>query len=152
LKYYKKAKQTPVFDKTPNTKYLHESESDSILDSINSIGDVVIKRGKDLRSGKNLSDYWKNGKFDHIKFWLNHQKLFHKLWSLSLEKALTNPTDFSCETLFSESGYASNSHCSKLKSTQFEREVILAHNLQHVFFDVEHEVDIFLRGSVTGLE
>ena len=57
---------------------------------------------------------------------------------------ITVPTEVSCETLFSESGYSSSARRTRLKSIQFEREVNIAHNLQWVFFDMDRAVDTFI--------
>ena len=48
------------------------------------------------------------------------------------------------EKLFSESGYASNAHKTIFASRHFEQYFIFAHNLQHIYFDEEHAVNIFL--------
>jgi hypothetical protein len=46
--------------------------------------------------------------------------------------------------LFSESGYASTSLQTRLKSKQFEQEVIIAHSLQYAFLNLERAGDIFM--------
>ena len=145
VRQYRKPEMMPKFKRTPNTKYLHGTESDTISDTTIAIGDKVEERGADLPSGKNLADYFNlEGEFLHIKFWMDHKKKFPMLWSYAVERSSSNPTEVSCETLFSESGYASNARRTRLKSVQFEREVNIAHNLQWVFFDIERAVDTFL--------
>ena len=81
---------------------------------------------------------------------MDHSKKFPKLWSFAVERASCNPTEVSCETLFSESGYASTARNTKLSSRQFEREVSIARNIQVVYFDIEHAVDVFLARKKKG--
>lgn len=142
---YRKMAQLPEFKKTNGTKYLHGTDSDTISDSMITIGDEVSKPGCDLPSGKNYANYFKLGKFDHVRFWIDHQVEFPKLWAYAVQIASANPTEVSCESLFSQSGYASTARRTRVKSVTFERETLLAHNLQTVFFDLEHAVDTFLK-------
>ena len=144
LRYYKKQSAMPKFKNTSTTKYLYGCDSTS--DATIAIGQDDESEGDDLPSGKNYAHYFStSGPFDYIKFLMDHKKEFPKLWSYAIEKASCNPTEVACETLFSESGYASNARRTKLKSTQFEREVIVAHNLQNVYFDFDRAVDIFMK-------
>jgi hypothetical protein len=144
MKHYKRPELLPTFKKTDKTKYLHGVESDTISDTTIVIGDEIEKCGNDLPSGRNYADYFKIGTFEYIRFWVDHLKDFPKLWSYAVEIASCNPTEVSCESLFSQSGYASNSRRTKLKSRQFEREVIIANNLQKVYFDIDHAIEIFM--------
>jgi hypothetical protein len=112
------------------------------------IGDEIDKRGENLPSGKNLADYFRakeDGVFDHIRFWMDHKDEFPTLWPYAIERASCNPTEVSCESLFSISGYKSGARQTTLKARQFEREVIISYNIQHVFFDIEHAVNVFLK-------
>lgn len=142
---YRKSEQLPVFKRTANTKYLHGTESNTISDHMIIIGDEIEQRGAYLPSGKNYADYFKFGKFQHIQFWLHHQKQFPKLWMYALRIASANPTEVSCESLFSQSGYASTSRNTRMKSVNFERETIIANNLQNVYFDIERAVDTYMK-------
>ena len=135
----------PKYKKTSTTKHLYGKEFDDLSDETIVIGEEIEEKGEDLPSGKNYVDYFTKSGFDYIKFWYDHKQQFPKLWSYAIEKASCNPTEVSCETLFSESGYASNSRRTKLKSKQFEREVIVSHNLQNIYVDLERAVDIFIK-------
>lgn len=64
--------------------------------------------------------------------------MFPKLWMYAVRIALANPTEVSCKALFSQSGYASTSRRTRLKLATFERETMLAYNLQKVYFDLPH--------------
>jgi hypothetical protein len=112
--------------KTPNTRYLME-----------------------LRQmiSCSLADYFhtKEGVFDHIRFWMDHNDEFPVLWPHAIEGASCKPTEVSCESLFSISGYKSGARQTTLKAMQFEREVIMSYNIQHVFFDIKHAVNVFLK-------
>ena len=47
------------------------------------VGSVVIKRGKDLDSGKNIADYLdKNGRMDCVSFYHDHGKILNTLSTL----------------------------------------------------------------------
>jgi hypothetical protein len=59
--------------------------------------------------------------------------------------ALANPTEVSCKALFSQSGYASTSRRTRLKSVTFEHETILAYNLNKVYFDLDHAVNTYMK-------
>ena len=145
MKYYKNTKVEPKFVRNENTICLHRTESDSISDTMVVIGEKVEEKGEDLPSGRNLANFFdKDGHFQYIKFWMDHKSYFPKLSSYAIERASCNPTEVSCETLFSESGYASNARRTGLKSRQFEREVMLAHNLKNVFFDIERAIDVYV--------
>ena len=151
IKNYKKIAALPKYKPNSNTRYLHGTESNTINDDTIVLWAEVEEKGTDLPSGRNLANYiTKEGKFKHIQFWVDHSKKFPKLWSFAVERASCNPTEVSCETLFSESGYASTARNTKLSSRQFEREVSIARNIQVVYFDIEHAVDVFLARKKKG--
>ncbi len=112
-----------------------------LSDNMIIIGDEIEQQGANLPSGKNYADYFKFGKFQHVQFWLHHQKQFPKLWMYALQIASANPTEVSCESLFSQSGYASTSRNTRMKSINFECQTIIAHNLKKVYFDIEQAVN-----------
>jgi hypothetical protein len=133
MKHYKEKECMPTFH-TEDLKCLHRTTSSTISDEMISIGNNIKGKGKDLPSGRNCADYFdQRGKFKVIKFWCGHQTHFPELWAYATEIASANPTAVSCETLFSQSGYASNSRRTRLDSRQLECQTIIAHNLQHVF-------------------
>jgi len=142
---YRKVEQLPVFKRKEDTKYLHGTESNTISDSMIIIGNEIEERGQDLPSGKNYADYFKSGKFQHIRYWMDHKTQFPKVWIYAVQIASANPTEVSCESLFSQSDYASTSRRTQMKSVTFERETIIAHNLQRVYFDVEHAIDTYMK-------
>lgn len=142
---YRKTEQLPVFERNKNTKYLHGTEPDSISEQMVIIGDIITERGIDLPSQKNYADYFKGGQFEHVRFWLDHKKEFPKLWLYAVRIASANPTEVSCESLFSESGYASCPRRTRLKTENFERETIMSHNMQKVYFDLENAVDTYMK-------
>ena len=145
LKCYKNLKVQPKYKRTNDTMYLHGTESDFISDSTIVIGNEIEEKGEDLPSGRNLANYFdKEGQFQHVKFWNDHKSYLPKLRSYAVERASFNTTEVPCETLFSQSGYASEARRTRLKSKQFEREVTLAYNLKHVFFDIERAMDIYI--------
>jgi hypothetical protein len=145
LTEYKSVAVQPKYKPTMTTKHLNRTDTDDIANACLVVGDKIKEKGADLPSGKNLADYFDGQmRFDYVKFWLDHKKPFPKMWSHAVERASCNPTEVSCETLFSESGYASTSRRTRLKSRQFEREIIIAHSLKHVFFNLERAVDIYM--------
>lgn len=146
IRNYKRSELLPTFKENENTKILHGTECATISDHVITIGNVIKEPGEDLPSGMNYSKYFDTmGKFQHVQFWLEHKKQFPKLWAYAVGIASANPTEVSCETLFSQSGYASNSRRTRLKSKHFERQTIVASSLQNVFFDVERAVDLFIK-------
>jgi hypothetical protein len=71
---------------------------------------AVSEQGKDLPSGKNISDYIDEGtgRMKLLVFFEDHKKQFPTLWVIVQREASRRMTEVGCERFFNLSGYISS--------------------------------------------
>jgi hypothetical protein len=96
----------------------------------------VVRKGKDLPSGKNLADYIdSNGRFNCLKFILDHAKEFPTI-SIRIQCEESRKTaEVGCERFFNLSGYVSAEKRTKLGVRTYERIAMLAAILPKIYID-----------------
>jgi hypothetical protein len=96
----------------------------------------VEKRGENLPSGNNISDYLDaKGRMDLLAFFKDHQQQFPNLFIVIQREIARRVTEAGCERFFGQSGYVSQPRRSQLGVRNYERLALLGHILQHVYVD-----------------
>jgi hypothetical protein len=92
---YKQKKYRPILD---HSKSNILSEEDSQGKACEIVVESVLSRGKDLPSGKNISDYIDcRGRIDVTKFALDHCTQFPTLWILVQKEAAIKSVEVGCK-------------------------------------------------------
>ena len=118
------------------------------------VGSVVIKRGKDLDSGKNIADYLdKNGRMDCVSFYHDHGKILNTLstlWVVTKCESSRRVVEVGCERFFNLSGYVSSAKRTSLGVRNYERLAMLGSIAHHVYIDPEWVAREYLARSKRG--
>ena len=149
----KQKKYRPKFDKD-KSKILSAVAWDEDKEEYKShkiIVGPVKKRGQDLPSKKNLVDYVdKNGRFDELAFFIDHQNDFPTLYVLAQKKASVQVVEVGCERFFNLSGYVSSPKRTSLGVRTYERLAMLSSLIQNVYVNEERIAEEYLRRCKSG--
>ena len=106
----------------------------------------VLKRGKNLPSGKNHADYVDGkGYYNIVQFLEDHEKYFPGLFQVGVGQLSPHiTTEVDCECLFSQAGHLSDPTRASTKIRTFERLVIAKHRLQRIYCCPKKVLDLFM--------
>ena len=153
LEGYKQKKYRPKFDKD-KSKVLSNVTWDDAQEEYKSYKIVVgpvRKRGQNLPSKKNLADYVdKNGRFDELAFFADHQKDLPTLYMIAQKKASVQVVEVGCERFFNLSGYISSPKRTSLGVRTYERLAMLSSLIQNVHVNEERIAEEYLRRCSNG--
>lgn len=111
----------------------------------------VLKKGKDLPSGKNIADYIdKLGRMDVVTFAENHKDEFGIIWLVVQCEASRCVVEVGCERFLNLSGYVSSAKRTRLGVRNYERLAMLASTVQNVYVDVEWVAKEYLTRTKKG--
>ena len=111
----------------------------------------VEKRGENLPSGNNISDYLDaKGRMDLLAFFKDHQQQFPNLFIVIQREIARRVTEAGCERFFGQSGYVSQPRRSQLGVRNYERLALLGHILQHVYVDPKFVAEEYLARCKRG--
>ena len=118
---YKKVRYHPTFCEKGTFKAVGPA------DYTIAVASKIEKRGKDLPSGKNLADYIDGkGRFDVMRFFVDHEYIFSKLFVIVQRMASRRVAEVGCERFFSISGYVSAPRRTRLCVRTYERLAMLS--------------------------
>jgi hypothetical protein len=114
---------------------------------------AVSERGKDLPSGKNISDYIDEGtgRMKLLVFFEDHKKQFPTLWVIVQREASHCVTEVGCKLFFNLSGYISSPQRTRLEVRTYERLAMLASIMQVVYIDPEWVACEYMRRTRAGV-
>ena len=160
--FAKALEELELFESYKLKKYLPKIDTDSDKSSVLS-GTIdgktrriwvgpVLKKGRNLPSGRNLADYIDNrGRIDLVKFFEDHKKIFPTLWIVVQRESSRRVVEVGCERFFSISGYVSSARRTRLGVRTYERIALLAIILKKVYIDKEWVAKEYLRRCKEGL-
>lgn len=109
----------------------------------------VVERGQDLPSSRNLADFIdKTGYFDIVSYLEEHMSWFPNMAKLGIGTLAPHMTaEVDCERLFNTAGYLSDPRRSNMKIRNYERLVMMTHNMHRIFIDKKWVIDKYIERS-----
>ena len=148
---YKKYVQWNKFKHLPEMERFrvlgaHDTNTGDPIEPILHVG-RVIKKGKDLKSGKNHASYVdKFGHYSLEKYLSDHAKTFPGIHNVGVGEICPHvSTEVDCESLFSQAGFYADPRRSRSGIRMYERLVMMAHRLNRIYIHPALVRDEFMK-------